>query len=558
MNIYQTNINTIIATLFSKGLRRVVICPGSRNAPLVMAFARFGKIECISIADERSAAFVALGMSKQLGEPVAVVCTSGSAVVNLYPAVVEAYYMQIPLILITADRPAEMLDRWDGQTIHQEAIFSPHILVSLQTPEGIDEDQIDLISHLSSQLFDASNGLLKGPVHLNVPLMEPLYSAVKEKFKYPNISIISNRIDSIDDWEIAIDKAHFFTNYPKVMVLHGTSGVETDNTELSILSANAFVVSISDVVSNKHSYQTIPNWEGVFLNANGELQKDLVPDLLITTGKMVLNKTIKTLFRNNPPKRHWHIAENGYCADTFFTEPEVLSLAPSKFFNQFNPFLPTEKSEYQQLFKKLGDQQKELSDITLSQNYNEFNAVKIALENLPDNIVLHLSNSMSIRYVAYLNSYLKTDWEIYSNRGVSGIDGCTSTALGAAMTDPRMHVLITGDIAFFYDINALWQTQLPNNFKIIILNNFGGGIFKNIDGPAGMAELNPFIATPHKMDAELLAQHFKLNYFKVVKLAELEPSIKAWLSADKASILEIQTDSTTNSDIFNQYKQQIL
>lgn len=185
-------------------------------------------------------------------------------------------------------------------------------------------------------------------------------------------------------------------------------------------------------------------------------------------------------------------------------------------------------------------------------------AVGNVLNALPDSIILHLSNSMSIRYVAYLGNHLKETWEIYSNRGVSGIDGCTSTALGAAYCDPRTHILITGDIAFFYDINALWQTKLPNNLKIVLLNNFGGGIFKNIDGPAGIPELNPFIATPHQMDASLLAKHFKLSYHKVVKLTDLEPAINLWLRSEEASILEIQTDSNINSEIFNQYKQQIL
>ena len=558
MNIYQTNINTIVATLYAKGLRRAVICPGSRNAPLVMAFARFGKIKCTSVADERSAAFIALGMAKQLQEPVAVVCTSGSAALNLYPAISEAYYMQIPLIAITADRPIEMLDRWDGQTIHQKDVFEPHVLASLQTPEEIDEDQIEIISKLTINLYDVCNGLLKGPVHLNVHLMEPLYSAANQTFKYPNISIINSQLEADEDWEIAIDKAQFFKDYPKVMVLHGTNDCDVSSIELKALSENPFVVSISDVVSNKHQFQSIQNWEGVLLNVSKEIQHELVPDLLITTGKMVLNKTIKTLFRKHPPKRHWHIAENGYCADTFFTEPEVLSLSPSQFFKQFNAFLPDEQSAYQQLYTNLSRQQIQIGNTVIDQNYNEFLVVKLILDALPENVVLHIANSMSIRYVAYLGSHLKNTWEVYSNRGVSGIDGCTSTAVGAAMSDSRTHVLITGDIAFFYDINALWQTQMPSNFKLVLLNNFGGGIFKNIDGPAGIPELNPFIATPHSMDAKLLAEHFKLSYFKVVNLMELSPALAAWIASDEAAILEIQTDSNINSDIFNQYKQQIL
>lgn len=558
MNTYQTNINSIISTLYAKGLRKAVICPGSRNAPLIMAFVRFKKIECISIADERSAAFVALGMAKQLKEPVAVVCTSGSAALNFYPAIAEAFYMQIPLIAITADRPADMLDRWDGQTIHQKNVFVPHVLASFETPATIDVDQIDSISKITENLYNASSGVLKGPVHLNVPLMEPLYSAAEQTFTYPNISISSLPIDSGDDWEIAIDCANFFKDYPKVLVLHGASGIENHNNELKALSENKFVVSLSDVISNKHSYQTIKNWEGVLLNVSPAVLNELVPDLLITTGKMVLNKTIKTLFRKHPPKRHWHIDESSYCADTFFTSPEVLSLSPINFFKQFNAFLPKEESDYQKTFINLSAVQIQLTENTIHHNYNEFLSVQKVLDTLPQSTVLHLSNSMSIRYVAYLGKHLNDTWEIHSNRGVSGIDGCTSTAVGAAMCDSKTHVLITGDIAFFYDINALWQSKLPENFKIVVLNNFGGGIFKNIDGPAELPELNPFIATPHQMDAKLLAEHFKLSYYKVVSLLDFKPAIEAWLASEAASILEIQTDSNINSEIFKKFKQQII
>lgn len=558
LNIYQTNINSIISTLYAKGLRKAVICPGSRNAPLVMAFARFGKIECISIADERSAAFVALGMAKQMQEPVVVVCTSGSAALNFYPAIAEAFYMQIPLIAITADRPIDMLDRWDGQTIHQKNVFEPHVLASFETPDSIDLDQIDTICQITEALYDACSGRLKGPVHLNVPLKEPLYSAAKQTFNYPNISINPLPIDEGEDWEIAIDGANFFKEYPKVLVLHGASDIQNGTTELKALSENKFVVSLSDVISNKHAYQTIQNWEGVLLNVSPSVLSELVPDLLITTGKMVLNKTIKTLFRKQPPKRHWHIDESAYCADTFFTNPEVLSLSPASFFKQFNAFLPNNQSDYQRSFINLSKPQTQLTENTLQQNYNEFLAVQKVLEALPESTVLHLSNSMSIRYVAYLGNHLKDTWQIHSNRGVSGIDGCTSTAVGAAMCDTKTHVLITGDIAFFYDINALWQSQLPRNFKLVLLNNFGGGIFKNIDGPAELPELNPFIATPHQMDAKLLSEHFKLSYHKVVSLTDLAPAIDGWLQANVASILEIQTDSNINSEIFKKFKQQII
>ncbi len=558
MNLFQTNINTIIAALYAKGLRQVVICPGSRNAPLVMAAVRFGKLKCISVADERTAGFIAMGMAKQLNAPVAVICTSGTAVLNLYPAIAEAFYMQIPFLAITADRPKEMLDRWDGQTIHQEAVFEPHVIASYSTPEDLDFNQTKTISQIASDFYSASMNGVKGPVHLNVPLKEPLYAAAKDVFVYPEITADENLSNESDDWEIAIDKSHFFVDYPKVMVLHGADSSNANTDELKALSNNHFAIVISDIISNKHAFQNIQNWEGVFLNASEEVQKQLLPDLLITTGKMVLNKTLKNLLRNYAPKRHWHIAENGYCADTFFTEPEILSLAPATFFQQFNQFLPKETSSYYNQFKLLAHKQKALSERTIYNNYNEFGVVKKILNILPENIVLHLANSMSIRYVAYLNESLKDSWEVYSNRGASGIDGCTSTAIGAAMVSYKLHALVTGDIAFFYDINALWQEHMPTNFKIVILNNFGGGIFQNIDGPAQLPELNPFIGTPHSMDASLMAQHFKLNYFSVNSFEELNQQLPGWLLSETAAILEIKTDANINSTIFNQYKHQII
>ncbi len=536
----------------------MIICPGSRNAPLIMAFVRLGKIRCTSVVDERSAAFVALGMAKQLKTPVAIICTSGTAVLNLYPAIAEAFYMQVPLLVITADRPEEMLDRWDGQTIHQFTVFEPHVLGSFQTPEAIEEDQIEEITVISESLYDTTNGHVKGPAHLNVPLKEPLYAAALEVFEYPEVVLKDAEPIESDDWEIAIDKDHFFVNYPKVMILNGADEAGENIEEFKQLKESSFALVLSDVISNKHAYQNIRNWEGIFLNADEALRKELVPDLLVTTGKMILNKTIKTLFRKHPPKRHWHIAENGFCADTFFTAPEILALNPTIFFKQFNQFLPSTSSSYFNRFKLLAHKQKALSERTIDQYYNEFSAVKTVFEALPENIVLHLANSMPIRYVAYLNEYLKDSWQIHANRGVSGIDGCTSTAVGAAMTDDGMHILLTGDIAFLYDINALWQEHLPTNLKIILLNNSGGGIFKNIDGPALLPELNPFIATPHQMNARLLAEHFKLVYFSVSNQAELKALIPEWLQTSKACILEIQTDPNINSEIFKQYKQQII
>lgn len=520
-----------------------------------MAFARFKKITCTSIVDERSAAFIALGMAKQLQQPVAIICTSGSAVLNLYPAIAEAYYMQIPLLVISADRPAEMIDRWDGQTIHQFEVFKPHVLGSFQTPENIENNYFEPIFNLTHTIYNTANGKLKGPIHLNVSLKEPLYSAVEDSFEYPifPIGFAEKQAPETIQNSFHDSKWDNLTNQ-KVLILCGANATESEIAALFHISQSKFAIVIADVISNKHQYQNINNWEGLLLNCDKDQQLAFIPDILITTGKMVLNKTIKQLLRKQTPKTHLHIAENSYCADAFFSNPQIIITSTTSFFNDLNRILPQHVSEYFNTYSLLAEKQLSIGNAVIEQNYNEFNAVKQVLENLGNNITLHLANSLSVRYAAFLSYCFKPNWIIQSNRGVSGIDGCTSTAIGAALVDTKQLVLITGDIAFFYDINAFWQQQLPNNFKIILLNNFGGNIFKVIDGPSKMPELNPYLETPHTKNAALMAQHFNVNYYVANSIETLTTTLPQWLADSHCAILEIQTDSTNNTHIFNQYK----
>lgn len=560
MIAYQANINALVSALHAKGLEHAVISPGSRNAPLIMAFARYGKITCTSVPDERTAGFVALGMAKQLQKPVAAVCTSGTAVVNLYPAVAEAFYMQVPLLVISADRPEEMIDRWDGQTIRQFEIFGPHILGSFQTPENLDKAQINLFAKIAFDFYDESWIGIKGPVHLNVPLKEPLYQAAGDEFEYPEVHMPAAKKTEEVEWEMGIDSEIFFREHPRVMILLGAGDPVENNQYLEEISRAGFAVVIGDVISNAHAFQNIPNWESVLLNADNEQRKRLLPDLLITSGKMVLNKALKQLLRAYPPGQHWHIDENGYNADTFFTNPTVLSLKKEIFFEQLRHFLPAHHSGYCEYFKSLskiqGDNARSgMEDAAL---FGELTAIRYMLQGLPDKAVLHLANSMTVRNVAYMSEHLKPGWKLYSNRGVSGIDGCTSTAVGMAMLNNDINILVTGDIAFYYDINALWQRQFPHNLKIILMNNFGGGIFRNIDGPSDLPELDPFLETPHRLGAGHMAAHFNLPYFSATNAGELAQGFPAFMAHEGAAILEVQTDSEINSRVFNQYKSIVL
>jgi 2-succinyl-5-enolpyruvyl-6-hydroxy-3-cyclohexene-1-carboxylate synthase len=557
LNLQQYNINSLVSALAKKGLKYVVISPGSRNAPLVMAFHRHPSIRCFSVVDERSAGFIALGMAKKLQAPVALLCTSGSAVLNYYPAISEAYYMQVPLIVLSADRPPDLLDRWDGQAIHQFEVFKNHIRGSFNTPENTEQEQHKTFFEIGANAYSISLDSIPGPIHINIPLKEPLYESVESVFEYPEFEISQSvNPDQITDLPVMDEK--FFGIFSKTLILNGASNPSHEtNLALNAIRERSSVVVLSDVISGKHSENSFQNWEAILLNASDTQKPDLIPDLLITTGKMVLSKSLKNLLKNSEIKMHWHIAENGYCADTFFSQPKVFKLSDLGFFEQFNKHLPElVKRDYSNAWLKYSQSQYKKARILAADDYNEFNLMAKVLRALPsETLNLNISNSMSIRLAAYNLEYMSPNWNIYCNRGVSGIDGCTSTAVGMALIDRSPNYLITGDLAFLYDINAFFLNEIPNNLKVVIMNNDGGGIFKNIEGPSKMQESNPFLYTPHHYNAKHLASHYNIRYIRAENQEQFDSGLNEFIQFQGICFFEVFSDSDHNTNFFNQYKQ---
>lgn len=553
----QNNINALISALSQKGLKNVVISPGSRNAPLVMAFQRHSSIKCYSVVDERSAGFVALGMAKKLQEPVALLCTSGSAVLNYYPAISEAYYMQVPLIVISADRPADLLDRWDGQAIHQFEVFKPHIRSSFNTPDNTDFAQFQTFFDLGAKAYSNSISTIQGPVHINVPLKEPLYANAEDVFEYPVFELPSSVIPS-QNTDLPVMDDNFFVNFSKILVLNGAANPSLDcNLILNKIKDRKAVVILSDIISGKHSESSFQNWESIVLNSNDEQKSELLPDLLITTGKMILSKSLKNLLKKSKIKAHWHIAENGYCADTFYSNPSIFKISDQDFFERFEEHLPEQlNQDYFNAWNKLSELHKIKSEGLNVNDYNEFYLLVKFLKALPsEKLNLNISNSMSIRLAAYNMHCLDAQWNIHSNRGVSGIDGCTSTAMGMALLDSSPNFLITGDLAFLYDVNAFFINEKPHNFKVLIMNNQGGGIFKNIEGPSKMKESDPYLYTPHLFNAKHIASHYNINYISAYNHEQFDKGLKEFIQSQDLCFFEVFSDSNHNTEFFNQYKQ---
>jgi 2-succinyl-5-enolpyruvyl-6-hydroxy-3-cyclohexene-1-carboxylate synthase len=521
----------------------VILCPGSRNAPLTLSFSRHPHIQCFSLVDERSAGFTALGMAVALGQPLAIVCTSGTAVLNLYPAITEAFYSQIPLLVITADRPPEWIDQWDGQCIRQTRIFEKHILGSFTfnplKPDFNFNEAIGLCSFPK-----------KGPAHINVPLSEPLYDGKGEVFVYDNLPPVPEHL-SFSPNHIPGELTH-----KKILLLAGADAWgERFKESFKILQAEGKLVVLADVISGLHDSQSVTNWDAICTVADDELKQALKPDLLITIGKFTVSKSFKKFIRAYKPKEHWHVTNNHTIANPFETTPTEIEADETVFLEWLAKAANHLDTSYTASWMEVSENLNTSMDLLFKNStFNEFSATRLILENLPKHSFLHVANSMPVRFVSFLAGKLNAV-KVYGNRGTSGIDGSTSTTAGTSMMSNQQTFLLTGDISFFYDINGLWNQYLKPNFKIIVLNNGGGGIFRLIDGPHDLPEREDYFATQSIRNCQRMADEFKFRYYKADDFVSLQTEFETFCNdTTKPGILEIFTKPENTIEFYKQFK----
>ena len=511
-------------------------------------------MEVKTIADERSAAFIALGMAQQLKEPVVLVCTSGSAALNYFPAVAEAFFQQIPLIVLTADRPPEWVDQWDGQTIFQEEVYGKHVKKSFRFPDSFAHpDQVRHAHRISNEAILLSRQFPAGPVHLNIPLREPFYPEEGETFHFPTHPPLFTR----ESAEVRLNDASLeklkseLANFRRILLVPGQ---QTSNPTLleviERLAQNQQAVVVADSLSNLQGKGTITlhdHWLG-----QEELHAELAPDLVISFGKSIISKTLK-LFLRKQDMQHWHIQPDGQAKDTYAQLTRILGTEPLGFLNWLATTLPPLESAYAQRWQVLEEQVATTLPKALKEvEFGEYPAVKQVLDTLPADGQLHVANSMAIRYVNFLG---RRTQEIFCNRGTSGIDGSNSTAVGASLISQTQVTLLTGDMAFFYDRNAFWHNYPLSNLRVIVLNNHAGGIFRLIDGPAQQPELEEFFETKQSLSAKSLASEYGFHFASVTTSEELESALlKFYEPSLQPKIIEIATSSPRNADILKQIK----
>ncbi|WP_100076245.1 2-succinyl-5-enolpyruvyl-6-hydroxy-3-cyclohexene-1-carboxylic-acid synthase [Chryseobacterium camelliae] len=545
----KRSIQILAHLLRQYGISDVVISPGSRNAPLAIHFSEVDGFNCYSIVDERSAAFVGLGMAMSEKKPVAITCTSGSAAANYYPAVTEAFYRNIPMLILTADRPTDYVDIFDGQTIRQNHLFQQHSYGDFQmvedSKENAEELNFDIIKKAIELCFEK-----QGPVHINIPLEEPLYHLVSEIPTFPTVE----KTIRTKEYEIPSNLVADWNTSKRIMILVGTRDYSAElESQLSQLVKNHSAVVLSEVNSNLYHEKFFRHIDRYIYNFTEEDYKTYAPDLLITVGQNVVSKKVKQFLRSAHPKQHWHLDEV-WQPDTYLALTEKIEVKPEAFFSKLLKMISLEPRPYFNLWDVLRDKKDARHEQYLNLvEFSDFYFFNKTSQTIPENYNVHFSNSSAIRY-AQLFDYGKR--RIYCNRGTSGIDGSTSTAMGFAIKNPNPTVLITGDLSFFYDINGLWNQYIPPFVRIIIFNNGEGNIFKIIPGPgnANPNTLDEFIATRHHKNAELLAKHFGFSYSKVDDEATLDRVLENFFKADmQPKILEVNTAGKSNASVLKSY-----
>lgn len=571
---------TVIQLCKAKNIQHIVISPGSRNAPLTLGFTNDDFFKCYSIVDERSAGFFALGIAQQLKHPVALVCTSGSALLNYYPAISEAFYSDIPLIVLSADRPKHLIDIGDGQTINQKFVFENHILYSanlkldLKDEKNIPENeelpimknledklerflgfQKDIQSHNEFEINTAINNALQqsGPVHVNVPFDEPLYETVDKLTVEPKVPEVIIKPKQIDSYTLQ-ECLEYWNSYSKKMILVGVNAPnQIEQRWLDELAKDDSVIVFTETTSNLYDDSFFPSIDQMIAPLSEAEQKQLQPDVLLTFGGLIVSKKIKALLRKFQPKHHWHI-DKKRANDTFFCLSVHVETTPNHFFETVLPKITHYvKSDYKDAWslvrkKRLKKHDNYLKEIT----YSDFKVFDVILKSIPDNSILQVGNSSAIRYTQLFN--INKTLEVFCNRGTSGIDGSTSTAVGCATISDKRTVFITGDLSFLYDSNGLWNNYIPKSFRIIVINNQGGGIFRILPGQKNTENFDYFFETKHNLNAKHLSNMYGFEYGSVKTERQLNNKLQAfYLESEKPKLLEVFTPRTVNDGVLLSY-----
>ena len=539
-NLYSEKETAKILTelLVRKGVRRVLLSPGSRNAPLIISLTRRRELSCRVVLDERVAAYMAVGMAQQSGEAVALVCTSGTALLNYAPAVAEAFYQRLPLI--------------DSQTIRQYAALAPFVKASYRLPAELScADERWYANRLVNEALNTALASPQGPVHLDVPFREPLYGI--KTYSMPERAIEAVPVVSTLPDAEARRLAAMLSSGKRVLIV--ASFAAPDAALASLLTrAAAFpqVVLLTESLANLPVGDAIPTIDRVL----SVMPADLLayrPDILITFGGAPVSRRLKRFLRENRPEEHWRLDTGGHIVDTMQSLTRHIRLAPSDFFAAVLPYWQPAMCGYRDLWRALREEAARRHDAFLSSAaWSDFTAFSLLMPALPVGAAVQLSNGMTVRY-AQMFEYPQV-FRSDGNRGTSGIDGSLSTAVGAAIASNRPTVCIIGDMSFLYDAAALATGDLPPNLRIIVICNGGGGIFRTLAGVSELSESESCFETVRRVDVERYARLYGIDFYRAADAESLRNVLPRFFQeTGRVAILAIETPRLLNAEVLKAY-----
>lgn len=549
----KIHIQHLVEICYKKGLRDVVLSPGSRNAPLIIAFDAKGTFNINVVVDERAAAFYALGKAQQNKTGVILVCTSGTALLNYAPAVAEAYYQRIPLLILSADRPTEWIDQGAGQSIRQDNVYANFIRASYTLPQIVDKDSKNLwySDRLVNEGINKMTFPVKGPVHINIPLSEPLYNRVDPAESFPKIQQIRKARLEVDEYvsQNLIPKWHKASR--KLIFCASHFPDKELSRVLEKLQDQDDVVVWTENLSNVNVKNQLDTVDRFIESINEKEWENLKPDILLTLGDAVVSKKFRFLMRRLRPLEHWHVGDEVVEVDRYMALNESIHAKAPYFCNLLLPDSSLELKPYQEKWHSRNKCAKKRHAEFLSKlPFCDLTVFKSLMEKIPSGM-LQLGNSTVVRYSQLFDQRL--DLQYFSNRGTSGIDGSTSTAMGAASVFEGHCTFITGDLSFLYDSNALWSGIKPSNLKTIIMNNGGGSIFKVIEGPRTHEKVEDYFVAPHDVKLQAFIESMGEEALVADDLPSLERALDELYASNKYSFLVVNTGNQDNEQILKDY-----
>lgn len=555
----KENVNILTSLLLEYGVSDAVVCPGSRNAPIVHNLSVCEAIRCRPVTDERSAAFYALGLAIATRRPTVVCVTSGSALLNVMPAVAEAAYQHVPLVVISADRPQQWIDQLDGQTIPQSDALGRFVRKAVQLPEPHNDEERWLCRRLVNEAMHLATCRQGAPVHINVPISEPLFEFDTEQL--PQLSCF-NYIKRAAIKDASMDMPDAFHDATRPMIVigqlaHGTVSHET------IRSLSEKYVVMSEPLSNP-SYMTIHFDEAIryIVSDNSSINDDeddktaYYPDYVIYVGDTLVSKPARRFLRNAKAPSCLITPDAADIHDPLMTLTDIVECDT----DSINALLASlcdapdtdERCRFHDRWQSFLDAYAAHAD-AYAPEYSQMATVKYFEEQLADldiDICVHYANSSAVRLACiYAQHY------VWCNRGVNGIEGSLSTAAGFSLATHDMTVCVIGDLSFFYDQNALWNSNLRGNLRIILLNNRGGGIFRQLPGLSDSPAADDLVMASHENTAQGICTQNDIGYLSAKNMDEMQIGIVTLLTreSERPMLLEVFTDSNDDVKALEKY-----